>query len=482
MKEYADVALNTAQDEGAGFADIRLVHERENRVFVRRRSLQLIDETESFGYAVRVLIDGAWGFAFSTALSKASVASTARLAAATARASSKASRTPPLVMAVEPPHVETCAGPCEEDPFSVPHGEKADLLLSASDAMLRVPGVVMTMGLLEFARVQRTIANSDGTYVDMTTHFAHPMLQAVAVADGESQERSYQGGARQAGYEFIRSLDLAGKAKEWAQQAVLKCTADPGPVGVMDLVLDPHHLALTMHESVGHPTELDRILGWESNYAGRSFIRPEDVGNLTYGSNLVNFTVDNTMPGGVGSWFYDDDGVAMQKFPIIRDGVLVGLGTTRETAPLIGWKRSVGCCRADGFRSFPINRIPNLYMEPGVDDSVTPETLIAGVDRGVYIQGRGSFSIDQMRNNFQFGGDMFWMIERGKVTKPLKKVTYRAQTRQFWGSCDGIAGRTHWKPFGLMNCGKGEPSQRMRMTHGASYCRFRNISVGEAKA
>jgi TldD protein len=482
MRDFAEVALDVARGAGAGYADVRVVEERENRVYVRRRSLQLIDENESFGYAVRVLIDGAWGFASSTLLSKDSVAATARMAVATALASGKARRMPPIVMAPEPAHVETCVGPCEEDPFRVSHGEKADLLLCACDAMLRVPGVVMTMGLLEFSRVHRIIATTDGTCVDTTNHFAHPMLQAVAVVGGESQERSYQGGARQAGYEFIRSLDLMANAPRWAEEAVRKCTADPSPAGIMDLVLDPDHLALTMHESVGHPTELDRILGWESNFAGRSFISPEDVGRLTYGSPIVNFTVDNTMPSGVGSWFYDDDGVAMQTFPIVRQGLLVGLGTTRETAPLIGGLRSAGCCRADGFRSFPINRIPNLYMEPGTDDSVTPDTLIAGVDRGVYIQGRGSFSIDQMRNNFQFGGDMFWLIEHGKVTKPLKKVTYRAQTRQFWGSCDAIAGRAHWKPFGLMNCGKGEPSQRMRMTHGASYCRFRNISVGEANA
>ncbi|MBN1424456.1 TldD/PmbA family protein [Candidatus Fermentibacteria bacterium] len=481
MREYTEIALGIAQEAGASFADMRVVEERENRIFVKRRSLRLIDEAESFGYAVRMLIDGAWGFASSTTLSRDAVAKTAHRAVATAQASSKARRTPPLVMAPEPAHVATCIGPCEEDPFAVPHGEKADLLLSACDAMLGVPGVVMTLGLLEFSRVHRIIATTDGTYVDMTTTFANPMLQAVAVKNGESQERSYQGGARQAGYEFIRSLDLAGRARWWAEEAVLKCCADPSPVGVMDLVLDPDHLALTMHESVGHPTELDRILGWESNFAGRSFIRPNDVGSLKYGSEIVNFTVDNTMPGGAGSWFFDDDGVAMQKFPIIRDGILVGLGTTRETAPLIGWEHSVGCCRADGFRSFPINRIPNLYMEPGSREEVTPESLIAGVDRGVYIQGRGSFSIDQMRNNFQFGGDMFWMIEGGTVTKPLKKVTYQSQTRQFWGSCDAIAGPSHWKPFGLMNCGKGEPSQRMRMTHGASYCRFRAIRVGEAK-
>jgi TldD protein len=170
----------------------------------------------------------------------------------------------------------------------------------------------------------------------------------------------------------------------------------------------------------------------------------------------------------------------MQRFPIVKDGVLASLSATRETAPILGWERSNGCARADGFDRFPINRIPNLYLEPGADDAVTPEDLIAGVDRGVYIQGLGSFSIDQMRRNFQFGGDVFWMIEGGKLTRPLKKVTYHAMTTRFWGSCDGIAGRPHWRPTGVMNCGKGEPGQAMYMTHGASHARFRGIQVGDA--
>jgi TldD protein len=196
---------------------------------------------------------------------------------------------------------------------------------------------------------------------------------------------------------------------------------------------------------------------------------------------LVNFTANSLLDGGLGSWFYDDDGVKLQNFAMVKNGMLSNLGSTRETAPIIGWKRSTGCCRADSFEHFPINRIPNLYMEPGPDDNVTPEDLIAGVDKGIYIEGMGSFSIDQMRRNFQFGGDMFYMIEGGKITKPLKKVTYQAQTTEFWGSCDGIAGKKFWRGHGVMNCGKGEPMQVMRMTHGASPTRFRNISVGGAK-
>jgi len=481
MKEYTDLALDIARSAGASFADMRIVEERQNRVYVQRRSLKLIDETDSFGYCVRVLVDGAWGFASSTHLNKNDVATTAKLAVATAKASAKVPKDAPAKMAPEEAYNDTCVGPCVEDPFTVPNSEKAELLLSACDTILNVPNIVMAWGFLQFIKTHRIIANTDGSYLDLTNHFANPMLSAIAVVGSESQTRDYQGGAMQAGYEFIRNIDLVTNAKKWAEEAVIKCNAEDCPQGVMDLVLDPYHLALTMHESVGHPTELDRILGWEANMAGRSFIYPEDVGKMRYGSDIVNFTVDNNLENGVGSWFYDDDGVKMKKFAMIKDGILANLGTTRETVPIIDLDKSNGCCRSDGFNHFPINRIPNLYMEPGTDNNITPEDLIAGVDKGIYIEGMGSFSIDQMRNNFQFGGDMFWLIEGGKKTRPLKKVTYQAQTRQFWGSCDGIAGKDYWKPHGIMNCGKGEPMQTMRMTHGASHCRFRNIDVGGAQ-
>jgi TldD protein len=480
MKELAAIVLDVAQSAGASFADFRYVEERENRVIVERRSLKEVDETEKSGYSVRILLNGAWGFAFSTLLNKDVVLQTARRAIAIARASRCVPKPVAVEFAEEATHIDTRIGSCIKDPFQVSNSEKADYLLTACDIMLQVPGITTARGVFWFSKIRRVLANSDGSYLELTNWFSNPMLQATAVVNGESQDRNYAGGARQAGYEFIDEIDLAGNANRWAKEAVLKTKADESPRGMMDLVLDPHHLALTMHESVGHPTELDRILGWEANMAGRSFVEPEDIGSLRYGNDLVNFTVDNTLKGGLGSWFYDDDGVEMKRFPLIQNGVLANVATTRETAPLIGLNHSNGCCRAQGYQHFPINRQPNLYMEPGENDDLSPSDLIAGVDRGVCIQGRGSFSIDQMRNNFQFGGDMFWMIENGKLTKPLKKVTYQAQTRQFWNSCDAIAGKKFWEQFGIWNCGKGEPVQRMIMTHGASHCRFRNIRVGEA--
>jgi TldD protein len=480
MQELTQVALDIARSAGAEFADMRIVDERQNRVYVERRSVKLIDELESLGYGVRVLAGGAWGYASSTDLSRDGVARTATLAVEMAKASAKVPKATPAQMLPAEANTDTCVSPCQEDPFAIPTAEKTNLLLEACDRALNMPDIAMAWGLLRFIRTRRIIANTDGSYLDLTDTVSEPMFEVVASVGGESQSRNYMLGARQAGYEFIRQADLVANAGQWAKEAVMTCKADDCPSGIMDIVCDPTHLALTMHESVGHPTELDRILGWEANMAGRSFVEPAMVSSFQYGSELVNFTANNCLEGGVGSWFYDDDGVKLYSFPMIRDGKLVNLGCTRETAPIIGWEKSNGCCRSDGFTHFPINRIPNLYMEPGKDNAVTADDLIRDVEYGVYFDGRGSFSIDQMRNNFQFGGDMFWLIEKGKKTRPLKKATYQAQTTQFWNSCDGVAGEADWKPFGLMNCGKGEPSQTMRMTHGASTCRFRSIAVGGA--
>ena len=481
MREITDLALERARDMGATFADMRVVEERQRSLSVMRRSLKNVDETESLGYGIRVLIDGAWGYASSTNFSREAVARTARLAGEMAKASAMVPKAEPAVMAPNPAHEDTIATHCTEDPFAMPHAEQAELLLAACDRMLAVKGVVMAWGSLQFIRMRRIIANTDGSYLDLTHTVTHPEMGAHAVEGSESQSRSYQGGARQAGFEFVREADLLGEARRIGEEAVMKCHAEDCPTGVMDIVLDPTNIALTTHESVGHATELDRILGWEANMAGRSFVTPGFVGEYRYGSEIVNFTADSELPGGLGTWGYDDDGVKLGSFPMVAGGRLVGLGCTRETAPIVGWEASNGCCRADRFSRFPINRIPNLHLEPGADDAVTAEDLIAGVDRGVWFEGRGSYSIDQMRNNFQFGGDLFWLIEGGKKTRLLKKATYQAQTTQFWNSCDKIAGRSHWRSFGLMRCGKGEPGQIMRMTHGASPSRFRNIAVGGAR-
>jgi TldD protein len=481
MRSCANCALEEADHLGAEYADFRMVEQRVGRLYVRDRSIKSMGIDHDSGYSVRVLKNGAWGLASSTNVTHEEVARTARRAIEVAGASAVAPKDPPATVVPESPHEATQRGSCEQDPFDVPDDEKAELLLQACEAMLGREDIARARAALRFIRRRRTIGTTDGTFVDLTNTFTEPILEATAVIGGESQTRSFQGGARQAGYEYIREVDILHQAERLADEAVLKARAEETPEGIMDLVLDPENLALTMHESVGHPTESDRILGWEANMAGRSFVRPSDIGSLRYGSDIINFTVDNTMEEGLGSWFYDDEGVPMQKFPLIRRGVLQDVSLTRETAALLGRERSNGCCRSDSFAHFPINRIPNLYLEPGPDAGIGPEDLIADVERGIYIAGRGSWSIDQMRRNFQFGGDMFWMIEDGRLVHPLKKVTYQSQTTDFWQSCDELAGPDHWRAHGVMNCGKGEPTQVMFMTHGASYGLFREIEVGGSR-
>jgi TldD protein len=304
------------------------------------------------------------------------------------------------------------------------------------------------------------------------------MIIAYATDGKDSQSRSFDDGARATGWEWIESLDLLNMADTIAQEAITKVNAfELKEEKRRDLILDPNHLGLTMHESIGHPTELDRVLGWEADMAGVSFATPEKLGNYQYGSDIVNFVGDNTLDEGLATSGFDDDGVPGQKWHIIKDGILQEYGTTRDSAPFIGLDFSRGCSRATYYYDQPMNRIPNLYMLPG-KEKYSLSDMISDTEDGVYIQGRGSFSIDQHRVNFQFGGDYFWEIKDGKLHRPLKKVLYRSNNPEFWNSCDKICDESHWRPFGVINCGKGQPMQAARMTHGASPCRFKNIRVG----
>ncbi|MDD4277778.1 MAG: TldD/PmbA family protein, partial [Candidatus Cloacimonetes bacterium] len=312
----------------------------------------------------------------------------------------------------------------------------------------------------------------------LTSQFIDPMIIATAIHDGDSQSRTFDEGGRAVGWEWIQSLNLIEKAKQIAQEALIKVKAESlGLETRRTLILDPNHLGLTMHESVGHPTELDRVLGWEADYAGVSFATPEKLKNFRYGSEIVNFVGDNTLPEGLATHGFDDDGVPGQKWHIIKDGILNEYGSTRDTAMEIDLGYSRGCNRATYYYDQPINRIPNLYLLPGTKP-LTPAELIADTEDGVYIQGRGSFSIDQHRVNFQFGGDYFWEIKNGKLIRPLKKILYKSSNPEFWNSCDAICDERFWSPFGVVNCGKGQPSQSARMTHGSAPARFRNIRVG----
>ncbi|HOK23622.1 MAG TPA: TldD/PmbA family protein [Candidatus Hydrothermia bacterium] len=480
MKELALYFQDIARRESIEYADIRIGHYRTQFLFLQDLSPKAINDFERMGLGIRVLYDGAWGFASSTKIEKGEIERVLKKAIEIAKASSIVRGDYRVKLAQEPVHMDKYVVPIEIDPFEVPINEKINLLYGINDEMLKVKGIVKTYSYMELRRRDQTFASTEGSLIETTIFTSNAGYTAYAVGNNDTQSRSFQDYPLNKGYEHIRSLKLKENAERIANEAVMKLYAAEPDEGNMDLVLDPSNLSLTIHESVGHPTELDRVLGYEANYAGRSFATPEKLGNFKYGSSIVNFVADNTLPSGLATTGFDDEGVECQKWYIIKDGILVDYSSTREVAAILGFPRSRGSARADSFSSFPINRIPNLCLMPG-DESKTPEELISDVRRGVYIEGRGSYSIDQMRLNFQFGGDLFYEIKDGKKGRMLKNVIYQSITPQFWNSLDGVTDKRFWEPRGFLTCGKGEPSQSAQMTNGAPYARFRNVKVGRGR-
>jgi len=476
--KYADLAMDAALGLGAEYADIRIQKTTDQVIYLQNLSLKNTSNSILHGYGIRVFKDGAWGFAHSNVFSQDAVLDTVKKAAGIAQLSASVNKDRKLRLVPERSYIASYRTPVRIDPFAIPLKEKVELMLEVNRVMLAYEGIRRAVFYLVAHKDEKLFASTLGTRLDLCTQWIDPMVIATAVADGDSQSRTFDEGGRAVGWEWIESLNLTDKAKQIAEEALIKVKADTlGPEQRRSLILDPNHLGLTMHESVGHPTELDRVLGWEADYAGISFATPEKLNNYQYGSPLINFVGDNTLSEGLATLGFDDDGVPGQKWHIIKDGILKEYGSTRDTAMEIGLEYSRGCNRATYYYDQPINRIPNLYLLPGTKE-LTPSELIADTEDGVYIQGRGSFSIDQHRVNFQFGGDFFWEIKNGKLARPLKKVLYKSCNPEFWNSCDAICDERFWRPFGVINCGKGQPSQTARMTHGSAPARFRNIRVG----
>ncbi len=476
--KYLDLAMNAANSLGAEYADIRIQKTTDQVIYLQNLSLKHTATDVLHGYGIRVFKDGAWGFAHSNVFSDEAVLATVQKAYEIATLSASVNKHHKLRLAPERSYIATYKTPVQKDPFEVPLSEKVELMMEVNRTMMAYEGIRQAVFYLILHKDEKLFASTLGTRLDITTLFIDPMIIATALHEGDSQSRTFDEGGRAVGWEWIESLNLTEKARQIAEEALIKVKAGVlGPEQRRSLVLDPNHLGLTMHESVGHPTELDRVLGWEADYAGISFATPEKLKTYQYGSELINFVGDNTLPQGLATHGFDDDGVPGQKWHIIKNGILQEYGSTRDTAMEIELGYSRGCNRATYYYDQPINRIPNLYLLPGTKP-LTPGELIADTEDGVYIQGRGSFSIDQHRVNFQFGGDFFWEIKNGKLTRPLKKVIYKSCNPEFWNSCDAICDERFWQPFGVVNCGKGQPSQSARMTHGSAPARFRNIRVG----
>ncbi len=476
--ELAEAALEVLNKSKVDYGDIRLINTRSQSVRASDRRISSVSESASSGFGIRALYHGAWGFAASAIMTADEVKRTAALAVDVARASSTLVKEP-VRLADEPQHVDTFRSDRSIDPFTVPLDDKTNLLLQISEILHKEELVKRSNASLWAREDLKYFASTEGSKINFDLLAVGGGFGATAVRDGDFQSRNFAVPYLRTGYEHITNANFAQAAPRIAAQAVEKLKASDASAGRYDLVLDPAHLALTVHESCGHPTELDRALGYEANYAGTSFLTPEKLNNFTYGSRHVNLVADNTLPGGLASTGYDDDGVACQRWDIVREGVFVGYSTNREVAGKIGEKRSRGSNRADSWASIPIVRISNIGLQPGKEKL---DDLIGGVDKGIYIEGRGSFSIDDKRLNFQFGGDAFWEIKNGKKGAMLKNVIYTGITPEFWGSCDGVCDAGHWKPYGFITCGKGQPGQSGWMTQGAAHARFRNVNVIEGRS
>ena len=477
MKDIVERALNAAEITGASYADVRLIRQQIQSISVKNGHVEALSHNESQGFGIRVLVDGAWGFASSSILTLKEAARVAALAAQIARASS-------LVkdgdVSLGPPEVHTgrYETPLQIDPFSVPLDEKISLLLAADAEMLRVKGIAVAESNMEFVHESKVFASSEGSYIEQGLTESGAGIEATAVSPDEVQTRSFPNsfGRQQgkAGYEYILDRNLVQNAQRTAEEAMALLSAPPCPSGVATLILDSTQLALQVHESCGHPVELDRVFGEEASYAGTSFLTRDKLASFRYGSPVVNIVADATVPGALGTFGFDDEGLPAHRTHIIQDGLFVGYLTSRETAARLG-QRSNGAMRADGWNRIPLIRMTNINLEPGTWEFTD---LIADTDDGIYMAFNKSWSIDDKRLNFQFGTQLAYEIKDGKLGRLFKNATYTGITPEFWRSCDAICNRQHWQVWGLPNCGKGEPPQVAHVAHGTAPARFRNVRVG----
>ena len=478
MSDVADRALNQAQVAGASYADVRVIAQRSEVISVRNGKVEAFARSSSEGFGVRVIAGGAWGFAASNQLTTAEADRVAALAVAIARASALAKKADVRLSPLPPTHAKY-ATPIQKNPLDeVSVESKLGLLLRCDEAMRGVKGLTVAESSLEAAVEDKLFASTEGSRIEQRIVTCGGGIEATAVTADDVQTRSYPNSfgrqAGTAGWEFVERLALAENAERVASEAVELLSAKQCPSTTTTLILDGPQLALQVHESCGHPIELDRVFGMEAAYAGTSFLTTDKLGHFRYGSELVNIFADATAPTGLGTFGYDDEGVPAQRTPIIRDGEFVGYMSSRETAPLIG-QSSSGTMRADGWNRIPLIRMTNVNLEPG---TWTLDNLIGDTEDGIMMAINKSWSIDDKRLNFQFGTELAWEVKGGKKGALLKNATYTGMTPEFWGGCDAICDRSHWQLWGTTNCGKGQPGQTMYVGHGVAPARFRNVRVG----
>ena len=486
MFDLLEIALGRAQDLKADFCDLRLVDETSEMLRYKNRSLAELSRETSIGIGIRVLHDGGWGFSATQSLAPSDIVAAVDTALALAKASSATftAARQGYRLAPEPAWQERWLGPCQKDPFSIQIEDKLALLQVCADEMAAVPGITLSQGFLHFIRTDKYFASTEGARIHQTMYRTGCLIEATASDDQDIQRRSYPcsfGQYESAGYEMVEHWAMQDHARRIATEAVELLTADRCPEGYFDTILGGSQLGLQIHESMGHPSELDRALGEEINFAGASFLKPELINNLRYGSPLVHLVADATAPGAMGSFGYDDEGVQAQRIDLVKDGIFKGYLSSRDTASILGLERSGGCMRAQNWCFQPIIRMTNISLEPGKTPCSLDE-LISDTGSGLYLETNRSWSIDSMRYNFQFSTEYAREIKNGKLGRLLKNPSYSGITTDFWQSMDALCDRESWVQWGTPNCGKGQPMQVMWTGHGAAPARFRRLKIGAANA
>jgi len=480
VKDLIQNILDLAKLKKVDYADIRVVRRQNEEMEVKNGKVEALTHDSDFGFGIRILFRGAWGFACSSKVTKTEMETVFRKALKIAKASSKA-KGKELFFPSIVPVVDRYQTPMTINPLGVSTDTKLALLLKADEIIRKNKKVKLSEASMGSYKTEKTFASTEGCYIEQEIVECGAGISATAIEGGEVQVRSYpnsfRGNFATRGFEWIEQLALPDHAERVAEEAGQLLSAKPCPSKITTLILDSSQLALQIHESIGHPIELDRVLGTEASYAGTSFLNPGMVGHFKYGADIVNIVADATLSGGLGTFGYDDEGVKAQRVSIISDGILVNLLTSRETALHLG-KESNGTMRADGWNRIPLIRMTNINLEPG---EWTLEQMIADTDEGLLLTTNRSWSIDDKRINFQFGTEIGWEIRGGRLGEIVKNPTYTGITPQFWNSCDAIADKDHWQMWGTPNCGKGEPGQVAHVGHGAAPARFRNVQVGVMK-
>jgi TldD protein len=494
-KKMADIALNAARSKGATYTDVRIGRYLNQYVVTRENKVENIVDTESYGMGIRVIANGSWGFAATDRLDTDSIAKAAQMAVAIAKENARL-QSEPVQLVPQKGHGEVSwKTPIEKNAFEVPIKDKTDLLLSVNDAAMK-GGANYVNSIIFLVNEQKYFASTDGSYIDQDIHRIWPVFGVTKIDEksGKFETRQSLSAPRGMGYEYLipresdkihgqttlyrDRYDMLEDARAAAPQAAEKLKAKSVEAGKYDLVLDPSHLWLTIHESVGHPSELDRVLGYEANYAGTSFLTLDKwkSGNFKFGSPQVNIVADKQQPGSLGAVGYDDEGVEAKKWDIIKDGVLVNYQAIRDQAHIIGLKESQGCCYADNWSDVQFQRMPNISLQPGTKPMV-PADMIKNVEKGIYIIGDSSFSIDQQRYNFQFSGQLYYEIKEGKIAGMLNDVAYQANTQEFWNSCAAVCDKSDYRLGGSFFDGKGQPGQVSAVSHGSSTAHFKGVNV-----